>query len=64
MSPWPLATRQSGKRKNLTEHVETLIIYVALLGTKEKLYRNRTKFKIVLKLELYGDNLVNQSISI
>lgn len=55
VSPWPLATRQPEKRKNLTEHVETPMICVVLLRTKGKLYRNRTKFKIVVKPELYAD---------
>lgn len=55
VSPWPLATRESGKRKILTEPVATLIICIVLLRTRGRLYRSRPKFKIVFKLELYGD---------
>lgn len=49
------ATRESGKRKILTEPVATLIICIVLLRTRGRLYRSRPKFKIVFKLELYGD---------
>lgn len=49
MSPSRIAIRESGKRKILSEHVATV-----LLRTKGKLHRSRTKFKIVLKLKLYG----------